>query len=99
MVWDKTLTDDQYIDWKKNKKDRKKQRALDITSTMIAHTRAGKNGNKHDTLLSASNLLGGYVAIGMLTEKEAFDHILTEIKKKSPDDLNLAKKTIKDRGW
>ena len=96
LVWDKTLTDDQYIDWKKNKKDRKKQRALDITSTMIAHTREGKNGNKHDTLLSASNLLGGYVAVGMITEKEAFNHLLTEIKKKNPADINLAKKTIKD---
>jgi len=96
LTWDKTLTDEQLDDFKSKKTDKRKQKVLDITTSMISVTRPGKDGGKHETLLNASNLLGGYVAVGVLTEKEAFNHLLKEITKKKPDNISLAKKTIKD---
>jgi hypothetical protein len=66
-------------------------RKIDIASRMI---RLAPDGEKHHTLLKASNLLGGYIATKHIEYDIAFNILAHEISKKDVDDLNLAKKTI-----
>lgn len=93
LVWDKTMTDEEYQKNKKSLKEKRKKRLTDICASMI---RSSRDGEKHDTLLRASNLLGGAVATKLLSFKDAEAFLTEEIKKKNPKDLALAKKTIKD---
>jgi len=66
---------------------------LQIAANMIR--RAGK-GEKHNTLVRAAVLIGGYVAARKVEESEAFRILTQEIAAREPDDLNKAKDTIRD---
>jgi len=67
---------------------------LSIASKMI---RRAEDGDKHHTLLRASLLCGGYVAVGRMEREEVERVLLREVQKiSSVDDLDLAKKTIRD---
>jgi hypothetical protein len=79
----KIIIGDGYTDYRK----------LDIASRMI---RLAPDGDKHNTLLRASNLLGGYVATKHIEYNIAYDMLVHEISKKDIDDMNIAKKTIED---
>lgn len=93
LVWDKTLTDEEYQKQKQNLKDRKKKRLMDISASMI---RGSRDGEKHETLLRASTLLGGGIKPKTVSREEATEHLETEIKKKHPKDFKQAQKTIQD---
>lgn len=67
---------------------------LSIASKMI---RRAEDGDKHHTLLRASLLCGGYIAVGRMEREEVERVLLREVQKiSSVDDLDLAKKTIRD---
>ncbi len=61
--------------------------ALDIV-------RKAKDGEKHNELLKASNLMGGFGAGGVINEKEAVRLLEQEISNKDIDDFVAAQKTI-----
>lgn len=54
------------------------------------------NGQKHATLLAASRLAGGYIAGGKIIESEAWSALEAAIQTLEIEDLDGAKKTIKD---
>jgi hypothetical protein len=67
---------------------------LSIASKMI---RKAEDGEKHNLLLRASILCGGYIAVGRLEREEVERVLIREISKiSSVEDLSLAKKTITD---
>jgi hypothetical protein len=93
LVWDKKLTEEQR---KKNKEREENRRGKNIISTAVAMVRSSYDGKKHETLLKAANLLGGYVAAGRVQEEEAIKILEEEIRAKNPKDMNSAIQTIKD---
>lgn len=93
LTWDKTMTDEEWKEKKKDHKERAKNRLKNITSSMVANAR---DGEKHATLLRAARLLGGYVKTKLLTFDEAFDHLLEEISKRKLKDVRQAENTIRD---
>lgn len=66
---------------------------IDIACRMI---RSAPDGQKHNILLRASNLLGGYVATKIVEYDVALNILNHEINKKNIDDPVLASKTIED---
>lgn len=92
VVWDRTMSDEEYQVYKEGQKGKRKKKILDISSSMI---RNSTDGSKHEVLLKASRLVGGAVGVSLIGVKEAIDHLTAQIKKKSPKDLNLAIITIK----
>lgn len=58
--------------------------------------RRATDGNKHENLLKASKLAGGFIAGGEINEYEIEKLLLDEVAFKGADDIELAKKTIKD---
>jgi hypothetical protein len=68
-------------------------RKVDIACRMI---RNAPDGEKHNTLLKASNLLGGFVATETVEYDVAEYSLRHEISRRSVDNINLAYSTIKD---
>lgn len=66
---------------------------VNIAANMI---RLANDGEKHNVLLKASRLMGGYIATGMIEEHFAIQILEQEIQNRNIDDLNTAKKTIRD---
>jgi hypothetical protein len=66
---------------------------LNVAATMI---RRAPDGEKHNTLLRASILCGGYIAAGKMEEDEVFRVLLREIERRDVESLDSAKKTITD---
>tara|TARA_R110000751_G_C13770076_1_gene480044 strand:- start:259 stop:2067 length:1809 start_codon:yes stop_codon:yes gene_type:complete len=64
---------------------------LNLAARMI---RTADDGGKHAALLSASRLVGGFVAAGKIEQEEAVRVLLREIGKREVDDLVQAKRTI-----
>ena len=62
----------------------------------VKKVRMALDGNKHDELLKAARLMGGYIASGLVEETEAKRVLEMEISKKDVDDIEGAKKTIAD---
>ena len=93
LVWDKTLTDEEYQKHKRGVKEKKAKKLKDIASSMI---RAARDGEKHETLLRASKLVGGGLKPKIISREDATKHLEAEIKKKKPKDFKLAQKTIQD---
>jgi hypothetical protein len=58
--------------------------------------RRAPEGEKHNELIKASFLAGGYIAAGRMEESEIYEILSREIEKKNPTDLEHAKKTILD---
>lgn len=91
----------EYIDTEKPQKSNVQQKhtnktdysKLQIVAEMI---RNSVDGEKHDTLLKASKLAGGYIASGQISELEAYRVIEYEISLKDIADIDGARKTIKD---
>tara|TARA_S200002703_G_scaffold31244_1_gene27233 strand:+ start:6775 stop:8640 length:1866 start_codon:yes stop_codon:yes gene_type:complete len=92
-VWDKTFTKEHK---KSNDIQRRENRNNKIISTAVGMVRASVDGDKHNTLLKASKLLGGYVAIGRVDESHARQVLLEEVKAKGIKDEAGAEKTIDD---
>ena len=65
----------------------KANRALEMIRNSI-------DGNKHETLLKASKLMGGFISGGAVEEMEAIRLLENEISKKDIVDLESAKVTI-----
>lgn len=93
LVWDKKLSEEAR---KKNKEKDHNRRGKNVISTAVAMVRSSYDGVKHSELLKASNLLGGYVATGRVSEEEAIKVLTEEIRQKNPKDLQGAIKTIED---
>ena len=66
---------------------------LNLACRMI---RQCEDGEKHNTLLKASRLIGGYVAAGRIEEEEAVRVLMREIVKRDIDSEDHAKKTIRE---
>jgi len=93
LIWDKKLTEEQR---KANKDKEANRRGTKVISTAVGIVRSSYQGTKHDALIKASNLLGGYIATGRVDESEAIKILTEEIKAKNPKDLSGAIQTIKD---
>jgi hypothetical protein len=93
LTWDKRLTEEER---RKNKEKATNRRANKILATAAAMVRASYDGQKHQDLLKAANLLGGYIATGRVNEDEAIALLESEIKMKGPADMSAARKTIID---
>ena len=92
-VWDKRVSREEVVERKERASTRK---ARNIISTIRTIIRGSLNGEKHNTLLRAANLAGGYIATGALDEAEAISVMEQEIQALSPKDFSQAQKTIKD---
>lgn len=93
-VWDKIkTTEQQKTDYKSSINTKKGKHKISIAVDMI---RASVDGEKHETLLKASKLLGGYIATGYVDENEAKQILEQEIRAKNPDNLDSALQTIDD---
>jgi hypothetical protein len=66
---------------------------IDIVSRMI---RKAPDGQKHNTLLRASILCGGYISAGRMEEDEAVRVMERELLRRDVEDMDLARKTIAD---
>jgi len=66
---------------------------VDIVARMI---REAPDGQKHNILLRAAILCGGYIAAGRMEEDEAIRVMMRELDRRDVDDFDLAKKTITD---
>jgi hypothetical protein len=93
LQWDKKLTEEQR---KQNKEKEANKRGKSILSTAVAMVRASVDGEKHEALLKAANLVGGYVAAGRVNEDDALKILEEEIRHKNVKDIRGAVQTIKD---
>ena len=93
LVWDKKLSEE---DRRKAQAQQVNKRGTKILATAAAMVRASYDGTKHETLLKAANLLGGYIAAGRVDEQEAIKLLETEIRAKGPGDITTAQQTIQD---
>jgi hypothetical protein len=66
---------------------------LNLATRMI---RQCADGEKHNTLLRASRLCGGYIAAGRMEEDEVIRVLTREIMKRDVDDEDRAVKTIRE---
>lgn len=66
---------------------------LQVAANMIRNAR---DGEKHNTLIRAARLMGGYIGSGILDEAQVLQVLEAEIKKRDIDSLDLAMKTIMD---
>ena len=66
---------------------------LNLACRMI---RQAEDGEKHNMLLKASRLIGGYVAAGRIEEEEAVRVLMREILKRDVDSEEHAIKTIRE---
>lgn len=94
-VWDKLPPEEVQIEEikDKNHKKLKSDSKLAIAAWMI---RGAVDGEKHNTLVKAAYLMGGYANGGFVDWDEAEQLLIDEISKRNPRDLELAKQTIKD---
>jgi hypothetical protein len=93
LVWDKKLTEDER---RSNKEKEANKRGKSVLSTAVAMVRSSYDGNKHETLLKAANLVGGYISAGRVKEEDAIKILEEEIRAKNPKDMRQAVQTIKD---
>lgn len=66
---------------------------LNLACRMV---RQAEDGEKHNMLLKASRLIGGYVAAGRIEEEEAVRVLMREILKRDVDSEEHAIKTIRE---
>lgn len=94
-IWDKTPIKKEVIrDRKERLKNKRNTRTLSIAVDMI---RTAMDGEKHDSVLKAGRLVGGYVATGRLDEVESISLLEQEINARPTiKDKNSAIKTLKD---
>jgi hypothetical protein len=62
----------------------------------VQMVRNSVDGEKHATLLKASRLMGGYIAINKIMEEDAIRVLEQEIMARNPRDFTQAQKTIRD---
>ena len=90
-LWDKMITKEQRDKVAVARDQRRNNKIVDIARTMV---RNAPDGEKHDTLIKASKLLGGYVATGRVQESEAFDVLMDEIQQRDIKSISNAKEAI-----
>jgi hypothetical protein len=93
LVWDKRMDEEQR---RQNKEKEANRRGKSVLSTAVAMVRSSYDGNKHETLLKAANLVGGYISAGRVKEEDAIKILEEEIRAKNPKDMRQAIQTIKD---
>lgn len=93
LVWDKKLTEEQR---RNNKTKEQNRRGTQVLSIAVGMVRASYDGIKHESLLKAANLVGGYIAAGRVNEEEAVKVLEDEIRAKNPSDFHGAQTTIRD---
>lgn len=86
-----------YVESLKPKKETKKVKTdyskINISLNMI---RNSVDGSKHETLLKAAKLMGGYIQSGYVDEFEAVRLLEAEIGSMNIDDFTQAQRTIQD---
>jgi len=83
-------------DKQNNNNIRKTHRNNKILSIAVGMVRGSVDGEKHDTLLRAAKLLGGYIAVGRIEEAHAVQVLTDEILAKNIKDPQGALQAIKD---
>lgn len=66
---------------------------LHLAARMI---RNAPDGEKHNVLLKAAILMGGYISVGRVDELEAYRVLEREIELRDVDDMYVARNTIRD---
>lgn len=99
-VWDKSIvnlsknvTDETRLDYKDKQRVK---RGNAIISRAVDMIRSSYDGTKHETVLKAGKLVGGYIATNNVDETAAISVLTEEIIAKNPKDLTQAKKTLLD---
>lgn len=92
-VWDKKLSKQATERVNTTRTEQHNNRIMAIAAGMI---RAAADGTKHDVLLKASKLCGGYIAVGRLDETLVHTELFNEVNALGIEDAGLAKKTISD---
>ena len=91
-VWNRTAAPTESN--KEAVRERRNSKKLSIAVDMI---RASVNGEKHDTIIKAGNLIGGYIASNMLEESNCYEVLEAEIKQKAGiKDVESALKALQD---
>lgn len=93
LLWDKKLTEE---DRRRNHEKEAGRRGTKVLATAVSMVRASYDGIKHNELLKAANLLGGYIVTGRVSEEEAIKVLEEEIRLKNPSDFGEAQKTIRE---
>lgn len=78
---------------KESKKIKTDYSKINISLNML---RNATDGHKHETLLKASKLMGGYIQTGYVDEYEAIRLLESEISSMDINDFKQAQKTIQD---
>jgi len=65
---------------KKGKEKVANRRGSQIISTAVGMVRSSYDGVKHETLLKAAKLLGGYIHTGRVSEEDAVRVLTEEIR-------------------
>lgn len=92
-VWNKKKSKQERVKQKEAVKRHRNNRVMSVAVDMV---RSSIDGEKHNTLIKAANLLGGYISVGQVDETEAVQILEQEIQQKNVKDFDLARKTIKD---
>ncbi len=66
---------------------------LNIAARMV---RSAPDGEKHNTLIKAATLCGGYIASGRMEEEEVVRVLVREIEKRDVDSIDAAIKDIRE---
>lgn len=91
--WSKQLSPEATVRVTQTRTEQHNNRIMDVAAGMI---RSAVDGTKHDTLIKAAKLCGGYIAVGRLDEMQAKQTLLDEISARDIDDVNGAEKAIDD---
>jgi len=93
IVWDKTVSEEDYQKLKSDIKNKTKKRILNIAISIIRNSREGE---RHTSILKASNLCGGYDR--HFTGNEAILLLKDAVRQKGfkPSELNIELKAVDD---
>ena len=88
---------DEALKEKKNEKPIERKPITDYVKFNLVATMIGNalDGEKHNVLLRASRLCGGYIAAGRMEEDEAIHVLEREISKRDINSIETAKETIR----
>lgn len=93
--FDRTKTQEQALQERQERIQEKSQRPL---KTAVAMIQSAPEGERHNTILKAARLAGGYVASGMLDEAETLEALKEAVRNKNftKSELSIELKAVED---
>ena len=92
-IWDKKLSKKATERVRTTRTEQHNNRIMSVAAGMI---RGAADGTKHDVLLRAAKLCGGYIAVGRLDEDTVKEELFKEIVALGIEDEVAARRTIDD---